>query len=370
MKPILLVGFHKYDKFMYPHLRIFIDKVSEHTDIDYFHFRERGYFMEEILKYPFSIKGYLKAIKSLLLFLIDTVALYGRRSKYQRIVAIDHFSYSICSIVFKKNGVIFWSHDVISRDFIIYDSAFVKMFMRWCSAALVERKKLIIQSRERLSLLLNSMNLPEDLTIDVFYMPTFLNRSKVIGRALSSAIKPRLLQCGGMGRYRFSDDLLEHYQENSEHYRLCFHGFIHKEIGSRLETCAAQPFVSTRILPPDDIDQMVDFCDIGFVGYRQVDSNFKLLAKASGQLAEFLRVGMPLIVIGENDLGLYVEENGIGVGLKDISELNAALARIVGDYDRFSLNCFKHFDEVYESNKYVPDVINFIMAELRHGSCR
>lgn len=361
MKKILLVGFHKYDANMYPHLKCFIDKMSKHCDLEYFHFRERGYFMDRIISDPAQIFPYLRAVLGLILSVCDAIKLKFKNRKNDRIIVIDHYAYAIVCSILPNEKIILWSCDIISNDHPIYSSFFVKLFMKKCANELNYRRNVIIQSQERLDLLLESLAIADTTEqISHYFMPVFLDKTFIRQRLLSSVSRPRLLQSGGIGSYRHSDDLLNHYQYNGEKYRLYFHGRIFCEIKDLLKSCHRQPMVSSSFINPDNLCQIVDFCDIGFVGYRQSDLNFRFIAKASGQIVDFLRVGVPVIVLGENDLGVFVEENGLGIHLKTINGLNDAIGNISGNYQEFSRNCFNCFDDIFDSDRYIPDILNWI----------
>lgn len=360
MKKVLLIGFHKYDDNMYPHLRCFIDQLSKHCAIDYFHFRERGYFIENVIERPFSLRSYLHACLAIIYTVIDFLKLRLKPKEYDTVIAIDHYAYAIASLVFRKKKVVFWSHDIISYDSVIYNNFFVRAFMNLCSRALARHRRVIIQDEERLDLLKKSLHLT-NRELDVFYMPVSLERTDVTKRELSSTVRPRLMQSGGIGAYRSSDNLLSHYQKDFDFYRLYFHGFIFKEIKEQLAKCYVQPMVSSRAVSPKLIYQLSDYCDIGFVCYEDKDDlNFYLIARASGQLVEFLRVGMPVIVMGKNNLPQFVEEQGIGVSIKDMSEMNYALKTIVQNYSLYSQNCFRCFDLYFDCEKYIPRIVYWL----------
>lgn len=360
MKKILLVGFHKYDEKMYPHLKCFIDKMAKYCDLEYFHFRERGYFMERIINNPTKVNSYLNAVYAVFVSVVDALRLKFRRDNCT-IIAIDHYAYAVVCSVLPCNEIILWSHDIITKDLPMRSSLFVSLFMKKCAKELDTRGKVIIQSRERLELLINSLDVENSIDhFNYYYMPVFLNKIIMEHRVISSEIRPRLLQCGGVGAYRYSDDLLEHYQKNSERYRLYLHGMIFYEVKEMLKSCIKQPMVSSVFINPDHLHQIVDYCDIGFIGYRQLDLNFRYIAKASGQLVDFLRVGIPVIVLGDNDLGLFVSQLGVGIKVKNIDELNEAIRVVVSNYQKFSKNCFDCFNDIFDADKYVPEVIDWI----------
>lgn len=357
---LLLIGFHKYDDNMYPHLRCFIDQASAQTEVTYFHFRERGYFVQAMLKQKFSLRSWVMAIRAIHFSVVDALKLWRNYRNYDTIIAIDHYAYAIASRIFRGKRVVFWSCDVISHDSVIYNHPFVRAFMKACAEALARNGRIIIQDEERLNLLKESLHI-NGQELDAIYMPVCLERTGITKRELSSTARPRLLQSGGIGAYRCSDKLLSHYQGNSDYYRLYFHGFIFEEIKRQLLECDVQPMVSSRTVSPKLIYQISDYCDIGFVCYEdEEDMNFFLIARASGQLVEFLRVGLPVIIMGKNNLPPFVEEQGIGIGITDMSEINHAIRTIAQNYQRYSQNCVQCFERYFDVGKYVPKVLGWL----------
>ena len=351
---MLLIGFQSYDSNMYPHLQCVIDRMAVERDLTYFHFRERGYFTLHMSRQPSRLRKAVIAAAALATSAVDLLKLWRMRRRHEVVMAIDHYAYAIASAVFGDRKVILWSHDIIGPDSANYHHRFVQRFMNACGRALRRNRRVVVQSAPRLGLLRESLQLDE-CELDVFMMPVCLDGIGAAVRELSSAARPRLLQSGGIGAYRCSDRLLSHYQENFQRYRLYFHGFVFKEIHEQLARCKVQPMVSARAVSPKVLHQLSDFCDIGFVCYEDADDrNFFLIAHASGQLVEFLRIGMPVIVMGKNDLPQFVREHRVGVAIGDLSELNAAISAIAGDYRGYSENCLECFNQVFDSDRYVP----------------
>jgi hypothetical protein len=169
------------------------------------------------------------------------------------------------------------------------------------------------------------------------------------------------MQSGGIGAYRCSDLLLTHYQSNYGFYRLYFHGFIFEEIKTQLTKCAVQPMVSSRFIAPQYISQLNDYCDIGFVCYADEENmNFFLIANASGQFVEFLRLGMPVISMGKTNLGRFVREHEVGLEIENMSEMTGAIEAIKKKYTLYSENCFKCFDRYFDFDRYVPQLTEWL----------
>jgi len=349
-KNILVIGFQKYDRDMYPPLYCFIDQLSKYMNLEYYHFRERGWFMNLNL---------LKVIRILLISIIDSIGLLLRKGNYQYIITVDQYAYTIACLVFRGKTVVLWSHDIYGYAKHSIDNSFMRIYWKIQRYFLTKNQKIIIQDADRLNLLKRSL-LIEDVQLNAFFMPIFLNSVDIeLTQSILSA-KPIVLQCGGLSCERLSDKLLHHYQNNYTYYTLFFHGFVTNEIMSLINESEMLPIISNVRLPGDKVSQVIDKCDIGFIGYSQTDLNFYYISRASGQLIEFLRMGKPVIVLSETNMNEFVELHNIGIGIKDIDQLNDAIETIKANYASYSANCLDCFRKYYDGRLYIPKILKWL----------
>jgi len=360
-KKILIIGFQKYDAGMYPHLKTFIDLLSNYCEVEYFRFRERWGHFEPLYIAPWEPGTWITTVKGTLSSVSDTIKMVIARDDYDAIIAIDNYAYAVAANVKNEANLILWSHDFVGIDSLLYNTFLVRQIRSRCARGIVENKKIIIQDSRRLEALLESLKLPASIP-DTFFMPVFLEKPPTIHQSeFSSKARPKILQCGGIGKYRYSDDLLNHYQTHSHKYQLIFHGFIFKEILTELERKPMKPIISSNIIDNKSLYQIIDFCDIGFVGYRWDDMyDDRYLSKASGQTVEFLRMGKPVIVMSESDLNEFVESSGSGIGITDINELDHAIDQIREKYDRYTDNCIRCFNEYFNADLYIPKILDWL----------
>lgn len=349
---ILVIGFQNFDKDMYPPLYCFVDLLSKYSNVKYYHFRERGWFIHMNL---------LKTIRILSISVVDTVGLLFQNGDYKYIIAVDQYAYTIACLIFWKKSIVLWSHDIYGYERCSIDNYFMKIYRKLQRHFLTKYKKVIIQDSDRLNLLANILNL-ESVQLNPYFMPIFLSRVDTDSNQ-NISIKPILLQCGGLSYERLSDKLLQHYQNNSAHYTLFFHGFITKEIMSLINNSNLLPIISTIIVPGDKLSQIINKCDIGFIGYSQNDLNFYYLSTASGQLVEFLRMGKPVIVMSKTNLNEFVELHNIGIGIEDLDQLNEALEIIKANYASYSHNCLDCFRKNYDGQLYIPKILDWLVDE-------
>jgi len=349
---LLIIAFQPYDNNMYPPLKIFIDLMGKQINTKYFLFHERGYSFEHI-KYLQKISLWLSIIKDIYKLIILLI-----KNNFYRIIVVDHFAFAILSFLTKYSKIIFWSHDIISYDKKYYKNFIIKCVLARNKKIIKKGALLIIQDEDRKIILEKTLkvNIKRE---QVFYMPIFLedvneNRTHKINSSI-----PVLMQCGGCGSYRFTDKLINQYQQD-DNYSLYLHGFIFDEIKTQLSVVKKQPFISDMRIDPTYIYTITKKCDIGFVGYTDIEQNFKFIAKSSGQLVEFLKMGKPVISIGENNIGMFLEENKAGIEIKLFSMLSEAITIITKEYEAYSKNALSCFYKYFDSKLYISKLLEFI----------
>jgi glycosyltransferase involved in cell wall biosynthesis len=349
-KDILVIGFQKFNKNMYPPLYCFVNQLSKYSNLEYYYFRERGWFIN---------LNPLMFIKIIFTSVIDTIGLLFQKRNYQHIITVDQYAYTIACLVFWKKPVVLWSHDIYGYDKRSIDNLFMKIYRRIQRNFLIKNRKVIIQDGDRLNLLANSLNL-ESAQLNAYFMPIFLDSADTCLTKSAPSVRPILLQCGGLSSERLSDKLLQHYQNNCAFYTLFFHGFITKEILSLIDKSNVLPIISNNIVSGDKVPQIINKCDIGFIGYSQTDLNFYYISRASGQLVEYLRMGKPVIVMSYTNLNDFVKINNLGVGIENIDQLNEAIETIKSNYEFYSYNCLDCFRKNYDGQLFIPKILEWL----------
>lgn len=356
---ILIVGFQPYEKITYPHLKQVVDYLSERGS-DYCLFRERGYFLDEDFKPSLSLKAWRRSIYKFGTIVIDSIGLIVKRllNTYDLVISIDNFAFIAASALFKN--VVLWSHDFVTDDQERSNAWIHRLIKQKLSENLNEKAGIIIQDETRLSLFCDRYLSNRDDDIDPFFLPVSLLPGKTYAE-FELQKPPVLLQIGGINRWRsMSDKLLCHYQTHFRDYVLAFHGFIDKEMQQSIKSVDYLPWASSIELEANCVCKIVEKCDIGFIAYNASDSNFYYIARASGQLVEYLRCGKPLIVLGSTDLRRLVDQQEIGVAINDIDELSVAITKIVSNYSSYSSNCKRLYDEVYNLNSYLSRLTDWL----------
>ncbi len=357
---LLLIGFlSPLSDDIYPPLRSFIDEVSTHAELEYFHFRERGFFIDSVAAAPHDPRAYRYAARALFTSFVDTLALHRSPDAYDAVIAIDQYVYAAAAVALKQPNLVLWSHDFVARDHRLFDNSVFRVTRRLAVRGLRRHARIIIQDRDRLGVLADSYGI-DVASLDAFFMPVFLSSTEALPGKLPDDGRLVLMQCGGIGAYRLSDRLLHHYQSHADEYELRFHGYLMPDMRAQLDECRVHPAVSWKTVTPAELPQLIDQCDAGFVGYETGDLNHRYMANCSGQMLEFLRMGKPVIVSGSASLGAFVEAQGIGASVADMSLLSSALRRVAQDYTAYSRRALECFKKRFSAERNVPRLIEWL----------
>jgi hypothetical protein len=202
--------------------------------------------------------------------------------------------------------------------------------------------------------------------LSVFYLPVCLN--KMEGLIISKTIKkdkPNVLQIGGINEFRSNSvTLLKNFDASKAN--LLVHGFISDEFISALKISNFQPIVSDKVLSVVELPLYInENCDIGLVSYNSSDENFYNIACSSGQFAEFVRLYKPIISYGDNTLTDFITSKNLGIGIKNISELNIAIENIVKNYQFYVDNIIVFLNSEFDLNIYADNFCEMIKNKNR-----
>lgn len=121
----------------------------------------------------------------------------------------------------------------------------------------------------------------------------------------------------------FQGRLLRHFAEPAPHPRLRF---------------------SPTVLPAELLDYAVSSADIGLALYDTQIVNNRLMGAASGKVTLYMKNALPVIVTAHSSFD-WVEREGCGVLVGSLAELEAAVTRILGDYERYVSNVTRYYAE-------------------------
>ena len=162
------------------------------------------------------------------------------------------------------------------------------------------------------------------------------------------ADKGILLHSGGR-KYSFVEKLIKEASHWQNHWCLAFQDRYY-DSGDGFEG-SQNIFFSKSVLPAEMMRYAVSSADVGLMLYnRDIPAEARNGSEA-GKLGLYLSCGLPMICCNA-DVLRWVDEEGCGVWVQDLSAIPEAADRIMNDYDAFRQNARRVFDEKFEYSKH------------------
>jgi glycosyltransferase involved in cell wall biosynthesis len=84
------------------------------------------------------------------------------------------------------------------------------------------------------------------------------------------------------------------------------------------------------------------------------------MAKASGKLAHYLRCGLPVICMPTVGLNEVIAQYRCGLIVRDLGDVRQAIETILEDYESYSKNAVRCYEDVYEFGGHFQEVLDEI----------
>jgi len=144
---------------------------------------------------------------------------------------------------------------------------------------------------------------------------------------------------------------------------LVLHGFVTDEgleVLRELQEIAASPQVVLSLdpVPYGQLDQVYRSCNIGLALYEDRGPNWTHVAGASGKLINYLKCGLPVVTTDLPSLRRVVRNYQCGLTVKQESEVAGAISQILADYEVYSANALRCYDELYDLERYFPELLS------------
>ena len=291
--------------------------------------------------------------------------------RYECFIGFDQLGLTVATALGRLSNtpVIYHSLELaFSSDAKTLSKKLYKMLERWCNKRATYT---ITQDEARAKCLIEDNNIINEKILIVPH--TYLQEGKIVrNRYLREILdisedKKIILHVGGLTWYNMVPELISSVSTWPENCVLVLHGWVWKEseqehyLGYLRELAEGNGlynkriFFSTGFLPQGDLDKMVSSADIGVAFYHNINLNFYNMA--SGKLFQYLKCSLPVITIDFPSLKKVVEDNCCGICINDKNEIAEAIRKILSNYETFSSNARKCFEEKYEFSRFYQNVI-------------
>ena len=212
---------------------------------------------------------------------------------------------------------------------------------------------IIIQDEERESIL---NNLYSCYNVKKMILPVSIK--KVNSLSYKKKLKSSIIlgQIGSLGNNKLTKQIVEKIKKQ---YCILLLGNISNDIKNEV---AKNDNVKIFDLQNTyrNMRNIISEINIGIVAYKYKGVNNFFLKKASGQLIEFLHIGIPVIIINNRNIGEFVESEKCGVFINEVNNIENAISKINNNYEVFSKNAIKTFDNYYNLLNYQNRIIETI----------
>lgn len=184
-----------------------------------------------------------------------------------------------------------------------------------------------------------------------------------------------VLGVGSLIERHMVDEIAASVKSWPDQFVLVLHGWFSDEAFEKrvYQIAEGQPnriFVSTTLLPYEHKYLVFQSADVGVVFYKPVDDNHRYVGAAAGKLFDFMRCGVPVVVIDLPGMRELVEGNWCGVVVADSSGIAQALSKIHHHYQEYrdqSLSAYRRYDFAQSYAKALMRIESSLRVELCHG---
>ena len=232
----------------------------------------------------------------------------------------------------------------------------------------------IIQDEERAKVLFEYNKISEDKQ-EILCLPvsmrgdSFKERTDFFYETLGiPRDKKILLQFGMIGSLRMSVEIAKSAQNWPDDLVLVMHGTFNEGVKRLIRELNKKGniFLSEKKVPFEDIPKVVASAHIGLIFYKNlINSNYYnnyYIGSSSGQLAHHLQCGIPIITLNIPSLRRVVDGFQCGLAVDDVESIAESAKIIFNNYEFFSENAFKCFEERYRFGKYFENINKFIKS--------
>jgi glycosyltransferase involved in cell wall biosynthesis len=108
----------------------------------------------------------------------------------------------------------------------------------------------------------------------------------------------------------------------------------------------------------EQLDNLVGSADIGIAWYDHdlLGYRAELLGLAAGKIGRYLKNGLPVIARNLPTIKEYLDRYECGICVDRLDEITAAIDTIKNDYERYSKNALRCYEELWKPEPYLQEI--------------
>jgi len=219
----------------------------------------------------------------------------------------------------------------------------------------------LIQDEDRAGLLFRDNGVPYQPEKVIHFPVSWPGKARIwrsdffIQRFPELQRKKLLLQHGSLVPQRHTGELLQVSTKCPETYSMVFHGKLSPYLKRNYNQ--AKCWFSEPNAPIEKLEEVAAGAHIGLVFYTASNENDRLIAHASGQLALYLKCGVPVIVNNKGTLAPLVRSWNCGLVVENERDIFDAADLISQDYKFYCQKAVECFNEEYNLQKFYPPLL-------------
>lgn len=174
--------------------------------------------------------------------------------------------------------------------------------------------------------------------------------------------KKIVLYTGGLANYNLTLEIIESTRNWPEYAVLVMHFWGSNDdmliVKDAIKKTGRKIYLSTDLLPFDEIDQIYQSADIGLALYGKMTINHKYAGFSSGKMFNFLHHAVPVLTNSTSFLLKNIKENNCGECIKNVTEIGSAIEKIITKEDKYISGCI----DAYQNFEFVKHHENFEKA--------
>jgi glycosyltransferase involved in cell wall biosynthesis len=173
-----------------------------------------------------------------------------------------------------------------------------------------------------------------------------------------------LLHAGGIGHAQQSLELADMAREWGNRYHLIFHAHCRMDGEQYFQQFANTLQKSQNVhlnnepVSMEQLDNLVGSADIGIAWYDHdlLGYRAELLGLAAGKIGRYLKNGLPVIARNLPTIKEYLDRYECGICVDRLDEITAAIDTIKNDYERYSKNALRCYEELWKPEPYLQEI--------------
>jgi len=302
----------------------------------------------------------------------QTRALMGK-VVYKCLIGVEEYGLIWAGKISQETKVplVYWSLELYTNDYPLFQgSKRFKIRKRLEHRYHPIAQATIIQDPERARVLLadNGVNQMKLLFVPVSLLgPPETRKADYLHRMLHiPSGKKVILAFGGVNSRRLIHELVACAQDFPEEWILVIHGPGDRDVNylNELQLLNTQnrAMISTELVLPSDIGELVASADIGLAFYSNSTMNEYLTGKSSEKMALYARAGVPMVAFAYPSFQDVFKAYGCGRCVSDFQELQGQIREIFIDYPKYRDGAFRAYSEIYEFSKHFSQVVDWVDA--------